>query len=122
MIEHVSKGMRALFVSLVAAIFICSAAFGYVFVVDGSVSDDESKAFTFAAVFAAVFIALNVTLLIVGYMIYRKAKQQRTMIRCPSCGTFTDPAATACPKCHTVRPDESTYLEPKENDDIVVKK
>jgi len=125
MIEYVSKEMRVIFVSLIVAIFACSMIFGYVFVIDGSISDDESKAYTFAAVFAAVFIILNLLLLVVGYMIFKKAKRQRMMRSCTSCGTPINAGVASCPECAAVQPvpaDENTYLEPKVKEDTVVKK
>jgi len=124
MIEGVPRRLKIIFMSLVAAIFICSAVFAFVFVIDGSVAEDESKAFTFALIFAVVFIALNAVMLITSYIIFRKAKEQ-TMKRCVSCDTLIEANARACPKCSTVQPmtiDEDMYLEPKERSVEVKKK
>ena len=124
MIEGVPRRLKIIFMSLVAAIFICSVAFAFVFVIDGSMAEDESRAFTFALIFAVVFIALNAVMLLTGYMIFRKAREQ-SMKKCVSCGTLIGANAKACSKCSTIQPisaDDDMYLEPKERSVEVKKK
>ena len=124
MIEGVPKRMKIIFVSLVAAIFVFSVMFAYVFVIDGSVAEDDSKAFAYAAAFAAVFIILNAAMLLLGYIIFRRAKEQ-TMKRCVSCDALIAQNAEACPECDAVQPlpmNEDTYLEPKERPSVIRKK
>ena len=113
------SSLRILFVSLLIAIFALSVAFVYVFALDGSISDDESKAFTVTAIFAVMFILLNAIMLTVGYMILKKAKL-RSAARCVSCNAIMDTNARTCPECNAAQPD--TYLEPKERNERIIKK
>jgi len=79
--------IRVLFISLVVAIFACSMAFAYVFVIDGSATEGPD-ALMYATVFATVFIALNAVLLALAYTVLRRTKVHRA--------------------------NENTYLDPKE--------
>ena len=111
---------KASFIVLVISVFICSAAFGYVFVIDGSVTADESKALMYATVFIIILLALNMMLLAVGWSAYRKIKQGRGTVKCGMCGASADISAKACPKCRAILPpsiDGSMYLEPKEREE-----
>ena len=98
MFNDIPVRIKAAFIGLITAIFICSMMFVYVFVIDGSVSDDESKAFVYAAIFAAVFIALNAILLSLAYVMVRRAKTYRAGER-----TYLDPKGT---KEKEIRPKE----------------
>jgi predicted Na+-dependent transporter len=108
-----------MFIGLIVAVFICSVAFGLIFVT--GLADDESKAFTYAAVFAAVFVILNAALLALGYSVYRNMKRQRSALKCVSCGSPVDKGSKACPVCNAMQPapTDDVYLEPRPKDNEI---
>jgi len=74
MIEDIPQRMKMVFVALIMGIFACSMIYAYIFVIDGSILDDESKAMTYGLAIAAAFVILSVALVILGYLALRKAK------------------------------------------------
>jgi len=64
MIERVPMKVKILLVSLIMAIFICSAAFGYVFALGEPPADDVAS--TYAMVFIIAFVSLSALLMVVG--------------------------------------------------------
>jgi len=74
MIEDLSPKMKMTFVALIMGIFACSMVYAYIFVIDGSISDDESKAMMYGLIIAAAFVILSAALIVLGYLALRKDK------------------------------------------------
>ena len=95
MFNDIPMRIKGLFVSLIIAIFVCSMAFAYVFVIDGSAAGGPD-ALMYATIFAIVFIALNAVLLALAYVMLKRAKAHRA-----NENTYLDPKGT---KDREIRP------------------
>jgi ribosomal protein L32 len=110
--------IKALAVALMIAVFISSVVFAYVMTTNDSISEDESKAFTYAVMFAAILIILNAVLLTIGLWALKRSKA--TSRKCVSCGAAIGSEST-CSKCGTAAAEDNIYLDPRDkgNDDTI---
>ncbi|MDR2866915.1 MAG: hypothetical protein LBV13_05920 [Methanomassiliicoccaceae archaeon] len=118
MISDLPLRTRALIIALSVSVFMISLA-AFVLLTGDSASEDGSRTLMYAAAIIAAFIALNVILFTVGYLAVRKAKREQTLKKCVECGTVMDIEAKTCTGCGAPQPtvmNDSTYLEPKDED------
>jgi len=108
-----------LIVAIITCVFLSSVIFAYLMLTDPSITEDASKEAAYAAVFVAALIVMNVLLLYVAFSASKKMKALAVSKECASCGAAMHRAETECPECHAVQVSESTYLDPKKEEERV---